>query len=262
VKPELFHIAEWGVPTHEFFIGVGVAVGLLIYFREARRKGVNGEKVSAVAAGALIGGGIFAKVSTAWQFVGDGNSLSDLYLHGGRSVLGGLAGAYVGAEITKRIVGYKRSTGDLFAPAVAAAMAIGRIGCFLTEQIGTPTSLPWGMAVSPEVAATIPNCPQCAGGQAMHPSFLYEIGFHIIAFAVLWRARDRLTAEGATFKLYLLAYGIFRFALEFVRGNAEMAGGLTGSQIFLLATLPLLLGYVVRQRATGAYRPATTGAPA
>ncbi|MDX1450539.1 MAG: prolipoprotein diacylglyceryl transferase, partial [Acidimicrobiia bacterium] len=228
---------------------------------EARRTGVNGEKVSMVAAGALIGGGIFAKISTAWQFVGDADSLANLYLYGGRSVLGGLAGAYLGAEVTKRIVGYRRSTGDLFAPAVAAAMAVGRVGCFLTEQVGTATSLPWGMTVSAEAAATIPNCPQCANGVAMHPSFLYEIAFHVVAFAVLWRNRGRLAEEGASFKLYLLGYGVFRFAVEFVRGNPIMAGGLTGSQIFLLITLPFLAAYVARRWRSGAYRLVAQGAP-
>ncbi len=247
-------MAGWGVPSHEFFIALGIAVGLAIYLHEARRTGVNGEKVSTVAAGALIGGGIFAKLSTAWRFVGDTDSLADLYLYGGRSVLGGLAGAYVGAEVTKRIVGYRRSTGDLFAPAVAAAMAIGRIGCFLTEQVGTATSLPWGMTVSAEAAATIPNCPQCATGVAMHPSFLYEIVFHVLAFALLWRSRGLLAEEGASFKLYLLGYGLFRFGVEFVRGNQVMAGGLTGSQIFLILTLPLLAAYVMRRWRSGAYR--------
>lgn len=260
MRPELFDVAGWGVPSHEFFIGLGVAVGVLVYFAEARRKGVAGDKVSAVAAGSLIGGALFAKISTAWQFVGDGTSLRDLYLHGGRSILGGLAGAYLGAEVTKRIVGYRASTGDLFAPAVAIALAIGRVGCFLTEQIGTTTTMPWGITVSAEAAAAIPNCPQCASGVAMHPSFLYEIGFHLVAFAVLWAGRDRLATEGATFKLYLLAYGVFRFALEFVRGNPVMAGGLTGSQIFLLVTVPFLAVHVVRRWADGSYRPATTGA--
>lgn len=258
--PELFHVAGWGVPTHEFFIGVGIVVGVLVFFAEAGRTGADRERVSAIAAGALIGGGIFAKISTVWQFVGDGATLSELYLFGGRSVLGGLAGAYVGAEVTKRIVGYRTSTGDLFAPAVAAAMAIGRIGCFLTEQIGTTTSMPWGITVGPEVAATIPNCPQCLTGLPMHPSFLYEIGFHLVAFALLWRHRGRLATPGASFKLWLLAYGAFRFALEFVRGNPDMIAGLTGSQIFLLVTMPLLTYHVVRQRATSSYRPATTGA--
>ena len=160
-------------------------------------------------------------------------------------MLGGLAGAYAGAVVAKKIVGYKASTGELFAPAVAAGMAVGRIGCFLTEQIGTATTLPWGITLSPAVAATVPNCPQCIGGTAMHPSFLYEILFHTVALIVLWATRDRLAA-GQSFKLYLLGYGIFRLAVEFVRGNPDMALGLSGSQLFLLVTLPPLAWAVTR----------------
>lgn len=238
--PLLFRVFGWGVPTHEFFIAVGLTVAAAVYFWEARRKGLLSEQTAWIVVGALIGGAILAKVGSAWRFAGDGSSLTELYLFGGRSILGGLAGAYFGAIVTKRIVGYRRSTGDLFAPAVAIGLAIGRIGCFLTEQVGTPTSMPWGVTVPAATATSIPNCPQCVTGVAMHPSFLYEIAFLTVTFAVLWWGRDRLAA-GMSFKLFLLGYGAFRFAVEFVRGNPEMAFGLSGSQIFLLVTIPILL---------------------
>ncbi len=63
-----------------------------------------------------------------------------------------------GAIIAKQLVGYKKSTGDLFAPAVALGLTVGRIGCFLTEQVGTATSLPWGVSVNAQAAANLPNC--------------------------------------------------------------------------------------------------------
>jgi prolipoprotein diacylglyceryltransferase len=241
----LFEVLGRGVPTHEFFIGLGVAVAAFIYFLEARRKGRLTEQTAWIAVGALIGGAILAKVGSAWRFVGSGATVEELFLFGGRSILGGLAGAYIGALIAKRLVGYRQSTGDLFAPAVAIGLAIGRIGCFLTEQVGTPTTMPWGITVSAETAAALPNCPQCLTGQPMHPSFLYEIAFMAVAFAVLWWGRDRLAA-GLSFKLFLLSYGLFRFGLEFVRGNPEMAFGLSGSQIFLLLTIPLLIVHLTR----------------
>ena len=248
--PLLFQVFGWGVPTHEFFIAVGLAVAAAVYFFEARRKGELSEQIAWIAVGALIGGAILAKVGSAWRFAGDGSTLTELYLFGGRSILGGLAGAYLGAIVAKRLVGYRRSTGDLFAPAVAIGLAIGRIGCFLTEQVGTPTSMPWGISVSPETAAAIPNCPQCLTGVAMHPSFLYEIGFLAVTFVVLWWGRDRLPA-GLTFKLFLLGYGVFRFAVEFVRGNPEMAFGLSGSQLFLLVTIPILIIHIAVRYAPG-----------
>ena len=249
MRPILFEVVGFGVPTHEFFVALGVAVAAAFYLYEARRRGVLNEQTGWVVVGALVGGAILAKVGSAWRFVGSGSTASELYLYGGRSILGGLAGAYFGAIVAKRVVGYRRSTGDLFAPAVAIGLAVGRIGCFLTEQVGTPTSLPWGVAVSAETAAALPNCPQCAGGQPMHPSFLYESLFLLLVFAVLWWGRDRLTTEGLSFKLFLLAYGVFRFAVEFVRGNPEVAFGLSGSQVFLLATIPIVVVMLVRTRA-------------
>jgi len=245
VQPVLFEVLGWGVPTHEFFIAVGLAAAGGVYFWEARRKGQLSEQTAWIVVGALIGGAILAKVGSAWRFAGDGSTMTELYLFGGRSILGGLAGAYLGAVVAKRLVGYRRSTGDLFAPAVAIGLAIGRIGCFLTEQVGTPTSMPWGIAVSADTAAAIPNCPQCLSGAAMHPSFLYEIGFLAVTFVALWWGRDRLVA-GMSFKLFLLGYGVFRFAVEFVRGNPEMAFGLSGSQIFLLMTIPIVMVHIAR----------------
>lgn len=246
MHPVLFEVLGWRVPTHESFVGLGVAVAAAVYFWEARRKGLLSEQTAWVAVGALVGGAILAKVGSAWRFVGSGSTVTELFLFGGRSILGGLAGAYFGALVAKRLVGYRRSTGDLFAPAVAAGLAVGRIGCYLTEQVGTATTLPWGVGVSAEVAESIPNCPQCADGQMMHPSFLYEVGFLAVAFVVLWWGRDRLAIEGLGFKLFLAGYGIFRFGVEFVRGNPEMAFGLSGSQIFLLVTVPILTQHIGR----------------
>lgn len=243
--PTLFHIGGLGIPTHEFFIGLGLVAALLVFSHRARSRGVLDDRMRWIVVGSLIGGGIFARASAIWQFAFTGNSWIDVWLHGGRSVLGGLAGAYVGALVTKRIVGYRASTGDLFAPAVAIGMAIGRIGCFLTEQIGTATTLPWGVTLSADLAATVPNCPQCTSGAALHPSFVYEILFHAVAFWALWWRPGRFP-PGSSFKLYLLAYGLFRFAVEFVRGNPEMSLGMSGSQLFLLITVPLLAWSIVR----------------
>jgi prolipoprotein diacylglyceryltransferase len=49
-----------------------------------------------------------------------------------------------------------------------------------------------------------------------------------------------------SFKLFLFTYAVFRFSVEFVRGNPDMGLGLSGSQIFLLLTVPLLTWHVAR----------------
>jgi len=281
VHPIIGHVGRYAIPSHEFFVFLGTVAAAVVFLRETRRRGLGDERLLWIIAGTLLCGAIGAKLATVWRYValsGD-HSVEGMLLRGGRSILGGLAGAYVGAIATKKLVGYTRSTGDLFAPAVALGMAIGRLGCFLSEQVGTPTTLPWGLRFDDATLARIPNCPYCTPGVALHPSFLYEIGFHLVMFVVLMRvilseakedsrakASGRPRVEGDLFKIYLLAYAVFRFFVEFVRGNVIVWHGLSGSQLFLIPSTMLLVGYFVRQRwngasgSSGALRTSETGA--
>ncbi len=253
--PTLFHLGDVAVPTHDVFVVLGVTAALAVFGWSIRSRAGHDLRLWQIAAGALLVGAVFARISTSWRYLAatPDASLTGLWFYGGKSVLGGLAGAYLGVHLTKRLIGHRERTGDVFAPAVALGLAIGRIGCFLTEPLGRPTSLPWGLTPDPAVAATIPGCTTCTLGVPLHPSFLYEIVFHLVAFVVLVRYGPRLRAPGETFTLYLLAYGLLRFGVEFTRDSTVMAAGLTGSQLFLLATLPLLLSHVVRQLRRGAY---------
>lgn len=235
------------MPLHEIFVGLGVLAASVVFVREARRRGALNEHSLIAVTGALVGGAIGMRLA-GWL---DSLDLRDLWLYGSRSILGGLTGAYAGVLVAKKVSGYKERTGDLFAPAVALGMAIGRIGCHLTEAPGRPTSLPWGV----HAPATTPECPGCLAGQAMHPSFIYEIVFQLAAFAALLWARDRLTRPGELFTLYLAGYAVFRFLVEFARANETLWLDLTGPQWFLvpgLALLALRLAYGLRR---GYYDP-------
>ena len=261
MKPTIL-FAGFTIPTHELFVFLGALAGAIVFAAEMRRRGFGDERLLWIVAGTLMFGALGAKLATVWRYVavsGD-TSFEGMLVRGGRSILGGLAGAYIGAHITKRLVGYKRKTGDLFAPAVALGMAIGRVGCFLSEQVGTPTTMPWGLRLSDATLARIPNCPYCVPGVALHPSFLYEIAFHLAMFVVLlWYLRPRVTIEGDLFKIYLLAYAVFRFFVEFVRGNVVMWHGLSGSQLFLIPSTIVLITYFVQQRARGRNQPLRLG---
>lgn len=244
-----------GVPlgTHGLFVGLGVLAALVVFLVEARRRGQTDERILYVVVGALVGGAIFMRLGTWMQHVDlrQNASLAEQWLHGNRSILGGLVGAWLGVHLAKRMVGYRLRTGDLFAPAVALGMAVGRIGCLLTELPGTPTGSSYGISLDAATATRLGADP----GVALHPSFVYEIVFHAAAFATLWfYLRHRLSAPGETLTLYLAGYGVFRFGVEFVRGNEVVWEGLTRPQLFLLATVPLLLARVAWQARRGVYR--------
>ena len=251
--PTLGHVGPVAIGTHDVFVGLGIVAAALIFLGEVRRRRITDDRVWAVVAGALIGGALFSRLGTWVQHVDPRQNASVLeqWAYGNRSVLSGLLGAYLGALAFKRLVGYRASTGDLFAPAVALGMAIGRVGCLLTELPGTPTGLPWAITLTPAEASTIPDA---APGVPLHPSFAYEIAFHLAAFALLWWLRGRLSEPGELFKLYIAGYAAFRFAVEFVRGNEVVVLGLTRPHLFLLAFLPLLAWHLLRQARRGVYR--------
>jgi prolipoprotein diacylglyceryltransferase len=132
-------------------------------------------------------------------------------------------------------------------------MAIGRVGCFLSElPLGTPTTLPWGVTVPPAAAAQFTVCPGCEG--PMRPSMIYEILFHLLAFALILRFRHRVLVQGDTLKIYLLAAAVFRFLVEFVRGNPPQIAGLSGPQVVLIPLTALLVWHFVRGWRRGVYR--------
>ena len=143
------------VETHGVFVLLGVLAAGLVFVHEARRRGQTDERILYVVMGALVGGAIFMRLGTWLQHVDlrQNASLAEQWLYGNRSILGGLVGAWLGVHVVKRLTGYTARTGDLFAPAVALGMAVGRIGCLLTEQPGTPTGGGWGITLDEAAAA-------------------------------------------------------------------------------------------------------------
>jgi len=171
---------------------------------------------------------------------------------GGLAFFGGLFGGILAAWLYIRRAGLEFArVADLFAPAIPIGAAIGRMPCGLDGMdYGTPTSLPWGVVYG-NPASYAPN-----DGIPRHPDQFYELVGDFLIAAVLIRLRPRLP-PGATFLLYLVLFGAFRFVLFFVRGNvAGVALGLKNAQWTALAivavAMPLLmmrLRHVHRTRA-------------
>lgn len=240
--PTLDTLLGWGLPleTHGVFETLGMALGGLVFFVEARRRGIRDPRVPYLVLGALVGAVVLARLGTWAQHLDPSKNLSffEQLARGNASILSALVGAWLGVHIAKRIVKYPLRTGDLFAPAVAIALAVGRIGCLLTENPGTPTGASWGIVLDPDAAARL----GAPAGVPLHPSFVYEIVFHAVAFCLLWFwLRRSSLAPGETLTVYIGAYAVFRFLVEFVRGNEVAFWGLTRPQLFLAVTIPLFV---------------------
>jgi phosphatidylglycerol:prolipoprotein diacylglycerol transferase len=160
-------------------------------------------------------------------------------------------GGFIGVLLAITVFCWRRrlnwlATADFVAPLVPLGLAAGRLGNFINGELpGRATSLPWGMWF-PQVDAT---------PLARHPSQLYQFALEGLAlFAVIWWFAARPRPDGAVSGLFLVGYGVFRFAAEFARQPDDFLGflalGLTMGQWLslpmLLAGLALL-AYAYRQ---------------
>jgi phosphatidylglycerol:prolipoprotein diacylglycerol transferase len=98
---------------------------------------------------------------------------------------------------------------DSAAPGLAIGISVGRIGCFLNGCcLGSPTSLPWGVKFY-GIDSSI--------NLSLHPAQLYESVIMFLIFLFLWRTRKKNHPQGYVFSIYLLAWGVERFIMEFFR---------------------------------------------
>ncbi len=229
--PILFH---WG-PLTLYSYGVMLALGFLaasqLVARRAAAFGLDPAAVQTLGLVALLAGILGARLAYLalnWEFFRFHPTEILRLDHGGLVFYGGLAGGLLGGFC------YVRKKGlplvkmlDLMTPPLVLAHAIGRLGCFLNGCCyGKPTSVPWAVVFPQD-------------GIARHPTQLYESGALLLLFFFLsWLERRRLPA-GSLALGYGLLYGIWRFGIEFLRGdNPPVALGLT---VFQWISVPLVL---------------------
>lgn len=261
--PVLFHIGVTPIWSHSFFAAIGMLVAITMSWRIAGRRRRDSIELVWIISGGVTGAALMARYGLVLKYILAASSptLAGFLRYGGASLLGGLAGGYLGVELVKRLIGYRRHTGDLLVPGVALGLAIGRVGCHLAERPGSATTVPWGVHVPLPLAAGVPDCPACLSGVAMHPSFLYESLVLLAAAVWLYPRATGSTPmpawmrEGDLFKLFLLTYAGARFLLEYTRGNPPMLFGLSGSQVTVLAAVVPLSIHFVRRAANARVAP-------
>jgi phosphatidylglycerol:prolipoprotein diacylglycerol transferase len=141
---------------------------------------------------------------------------------GGMSFHGGLIGVCVAIWIFGRRHGlHFFQVSDFMAPLVPPGLFFGRIGNFINGELwGHRTQVPWGVQLPCD---RFP--PQCLDQPAgtlvsppVHASQLYEAALEgLVLFLILWAFSNRPRPMMAVSGLFLLLYGLFRFAVELVR---------------------------------------------
>lgn len=253
MHPILYQGENFILDSYTVFFLLAWFVGGVVFYKEFMRRGWALEKMLFVMIGcilgAIIGSIVFNVFFAVWEEIPQKARLFDF---GGMTILGGIAGGFIGVELTKKKIGYPFATGDAFAVAIPLGHFIGRIGCFLGGCcFGTECRFTWAVSYPPESIPYVVQKMQlmiqegAATSLAVHPTQIYEIIFNLILFVFLWKNRDTFKVSGSLFRLYLVLYGAFRFLTEFIRGDSPfpLEGGLKPIQYGLLAAV-IYFGWV------------------
>jgi len=194
----------------------------------------------AALAGAFLGAKaayLFSEGWIVWQHYAADPSLAWQQWLTGKSITGALLGGYGAVELAKKLSGYNKPTGDLFAVIVPLGLVLGRVGCLFSGCCpGVPMEPFWYTLVD-------------HAGVARWPAVPVELAFNAtmaLVSGVCWR---RGWLHGQVFHVYLIAYGAFRFFHEFIRDTPGLLGPLSGYQLLALGILGLgVVRFVQRER--------------
>lgn len=187
------------------------AAAALVFWQMARRRDMATDGIARVMAAGLIGGLA-------------GANLLQLLATGlpGKTIEGGIAGGWLAVVWMKRRLGITRPTGDLFALAIPAGEAIGRIACFVGGCCyGKVTA--FAIAVHDH-------------GAWRHPAQLYLSLAAVMSFAILAAIeRRRILPENGLFYFGGILFCVDRFVVDFFRDVAPASFGITLAQTACIA---------------------------
>jgi phosphatidylglycerol:prolipoprotein diacylglycerol transferase len=195
----------------------GIIISILLWSRMAMRDERLVFIYIAGLMGAFLGAKIIYILAEGWLHFGAPDMW--LQLATGKTILGALLGGYAAVEIAKKFLNYHEATGDKFALIAPVGIIFGRVGCYLHGCcLGAICSPAWYSI-------------RDKNGDARWPAVPLEILFNFAAILVFFVLRKQKKLSGQHFHLYLIAYGIFRFAHEIFRATPKFFGVFSGYQI-------------------------------
>lgn len=261
MHPVLFSVGSFRLPTYGVIVVLAILAGIYTVSRLGRREGLDTGRLfdfsTWIVIVALLGAKLMM-VLTARRFYWERPSelVSWSTIQAGGVFYGGFIAAVIFA------VWYTRTNDmpmwkvfDIYSPAVALGLGIGRIGCFAAGcDYGKPTTSAMGVVFTNSWSHELTGVPL---GVPLHPTQLYEMAASLGIFGwLLWRFRKK-RYDGQIFLQYLVLYAVIRFFIEYLRGDADrgfvLGGALSTSQFIALLALTAAAGlaYHFRTRREG-----------
>lgn len=242
---EGFQIGPWLMRWNGFLLALGIAAGTLLAAYRTKRSGYDPEIIYYLFLPLVIWGTIGARL---WHIFTPPLSSVQLGLTTGYYLTHpldalalwtggfGIPGAIIAGVLVLLAFSRKNEIPfwgltDLLAPGLALAQGIGRLGNYFNQELyGLPAHLPWAIFIDP--ASRLIGYEEA---HFYHPLFAYESILNFTnLFLLLWLAQkftNRLKV-GDIFLVYLAAYSVIRFSLEFLRLDVALVGGWNVNQLF------------------------------
>jgi phosphatidylglycerol:prolipoprotein diacylglycerol transferase len=136
------------------------------------------------------------------------------YVSSGRSIIGGLLFGHLASEIARRVIGYTALPNDRLVVGLCLGVVVGRIGCTLSGCcLGIPSVVPFAL-LDAQGIGRVPIAP-------------LEAVLHVVLAVFFFGLEKRGVLLGRLFSLYLVLYGVFRFASEPWRQTPKDWAGLS-----------------------------------
>lgn len=254
MHPVILDLGRIKLHTYGLMIAIGFLSALYFIRRDARKRvGVESDIVNEMSFWILITGIAGTRLLHILLYPQD-YSLTDpvgwvALWRGGLVFQGALptALAYYYVAVRRRNLPFWASL-DVAIPYVPLAHALGRVGCFMYGCCyGKPTDVPWGIsfpAGSPAWNDGL-HAADAACTYPLHPTQLYSVaGLLVLCGLLLAIRRSWNRFDGVTVPAYLMLYGVFRFVVEFFRGdnNPRHLGSLALSDQQVIAAVMAVLG--------------------
>jgi phosphatidylglycerol---prolipoprotein diacylglyceryl transferase len=242
LDPVIFQLGSVPVSWYGLMILLAtVTVVLWSYLQNRKRHLFNNEVILTAIIVGLPSAIIFSKLLHVIDNLDFYRMNPGLILSGdGLAIWGAVLGATLGIWIYSLLSRQFRFAilGDMIAPGVILAQAIGRVGCTINGCCS-------GFETHSPLAVIYTSTPYAPLGIPVLPVPVFEIIFNLIVFGLLLSLRSKLKPPGSLFLLYLALYAAWRFGSDFMRTGTPFLFNLHEAQVIgllvLLITVPWLI---------------------
>lgn len=256
----VWHLGPLPIRAYAVFIIIGIVVALVVSDRRWAARGGERGVVYDIALWAvpfgLVGGRLY-HLFTDWRTYfgpeGAGLGAALRVWDGGLGIWGAVALGGVGAWIGCRRRGIPLPAfGDVVAPGVVLAQAVGRLGNYFNQELyGRETTMPWGLEIFYRRDSFGFVDPHLLDGVStgqlafvVQPTFLYELIWDALVFvALIYVDRRFRLGHGRLFAAYVAGYCVGRFCIELLRD--DIATHIAGIRINSFISTFVLIGAVV-----------------